>query len=92
MMVTQQLAFGVLGILNVYVLWLLNRRTKASDEHVATHRDIETRLAILSGQTIPEETFRKILKEELQVFELRLINEGRLDPQKKRRQTNERLI
>lgn len=82
---TLQLALGTLGLLNVYVLWLLNRRTKASDEHKAQHKMIEEKLLMIAGQAITEEAFRKILKEELQVFELRLINEGRLDPQRRKR-------
>ncbi len=82
---TLQLALGTLGLLNVYVLWLLNRRTKASDEHKAQHKMIEEKLLLIEGQALSEETLRKVLKEELQVFELRLINEGRLDPQRRKR-------
>lgn len=82
---TLQLALGTLGLLNVYVLWLLNRRTKTSDEHKAQHKKIEEKLLLIEGQALSEETLRKVLKEELQVFELRLINEGRLDPQRRKR-------
>lgn len=82
---TLQLALGTLGLLNVYVLWLLNRRTKASDEHKAQHKKIEEKQLLIENQIITEESFRRILKEELRDFELRLINEGRLDPQRRRK-------
>lgn len=81
---TPQTVLALLALLNVYVLWVLNRRTKANDEHRLEHKAIEAQLERLRGCSLTEERFRQILKEEFQVFELRLINEGRLEPQRRR--------
>lgn len=74
-----QVAFWIIGTVNVFVMFALNRGTKRNDEHNATHKDVEKRLGCLENQRITEERFRQIIREELQGFELRLTKEGRLD-------------
>ena len=73
------IVIAVIGVLNVYVLFALNRGSKRNDEHIACHKDIDKRLSTLENQRMTEERFRLIIREELQGFELRLTKEGRLD-------------
>jgi hypothetical protein len=77
--------FAVIGAINIYVSIGLARSFKKRDEHECSHKGIERRLTKLEDNRLTEERFRQILVDELGAFELRLINDGRLDPKTKRR-------
>lgn len=74
-----QIVFAAIGVINIYVMFGLNRGAKKRDEHDCCHKDLEKRVTALENHRITEERFRMIIREELQGFELRLIKEGRLE-------------
>lgn len=71
-MSTASIILAIIGLLNAYILVALNRL-------MTWQKDIERRLNDLEICKMTEDRFRKIMQEELQAFELRLIKEGRLD-------------
>jgi len=75
-----QIIFVAIGAINVYVMFGLSRSSKKKDEHETEHKRVNERLQSLENGQLKEDRFRMILKEELGQFELRLINEGRLEP------------
>lgn len=82
-----QIIFGIIGIANVYAMYMANRRAKKNDEHETCHKDLERRLAHLESSSMTEEKYRRVIREELNEFELRLINDGRVEPKNKKRGT-----
>ena len=71
-MSTASVVMWILGVLNVYLVLALTRLLN-------WQKEVEHRLGELESCKMTEERFRKIMQEELQAFELRLIKEGRLD-------------
>jgi hypothetical protein len=63
---------AILGLLNAYVIFVLGR-------HADWKRDVEKRIMEMEKCSFTEDRFRKIIQEELQSFELRVIREGRID-------------
>jgi hypothetical protein len=66
------IVLGVLGLVNVYVIYALNGLRD-------WRKGIDNRIYDLEKNSLTEEKIRKIFQEELKDFELRLIKEGRLD-------------
>lgn len=63
---------GILGLINVYVIFALNGLRD-------WRKGVDKRIFDLEKGSLTEEKIRKIFQEELKDFELRLIKEGRLD-------------
>jgi hypothetical protein len=71
-MSTVSVVMWILGVLNVYLVLALTRLLN-------WQKEVEKRIGELESCKMTEERFRKIMQEELQAFELRLIKEGRLE-------------
>jgi len=69
---TTQIVIAILGLVNVYVIFALTR-------FYEWKKGVDIKLQDLDRCSIPEDRFRKIIQEELQGFELRLIKEGRFE-------------
>jgi hypothetical protein len=69
---TTQIVIAILGLVNVYVIFALTR-------FYEWKKGVDIKLQDLDRGSIPEDRFRKIIQEELQGFELRLIKEGRFE-------------
>jgi hypothetical protein len=69
---TTQIVIAILGLVNVYVIFALTR-------FYEWKKGVDIKLQDLDKCSIPEDRFRKIIQEELQGFELRLIKEGRFE-------------
>ena len=82
-----QIIFGGIGIVNVYTIFALNRKAKKDDEHDVCHKDLDRRISALETSAMTEEKLRKVIREELIDFELRLINDGRVEPKNKKKQS-----
>jgi len=76
---------SVMALINAIVLVKYNRRCKSDDDRELRIRSIEADLLTIKHGLLTEERFRRILVEELREFELRLINEGRLEPKIRRK-------
>jgi hypothetical protein len=76
---------SVMALINAIVLVKYNRRSKSDDDRERRIRSIEADLLTIKHGLLTEERFRRILVEELREFELRLINEGRLEPKIRRK-------
>ena len=63
---------GILGLINVYVIFALNGLRD-------WRKGVDKRIFDLEKGSLTEAMIRKIFQEELKDFELRLIKEGRLD-------------
>ena len=71
-MTTSQIVMALLGLGNVYVIFALTRFHEWK-------KGVDIKLLELDKCSISEDRFRKIIQEELQGFELRLIKEGRME-------------
>lgn len=81
----QILGYGI-GVFNVFVAYLLARKAKKHDDQVAWVAQVEERLDLLEKNQLCEDSFRRILQDELGLFELRLINSGQLAPRQRGKQ------
>jgi len=68
---------GILGLVNAYILFVLagNRDWK---------KETDRRINELESCKMSEERFRAIIKDELNNFELRLINSGQVPPREQK--------
>lgn len=71
-MSTVNVVMWIIGVLNVYLVLALTRLLN-------WQKEVEHRISELETCKMTEDRFRKIMQEELQAFELRLIKEGRLE-------------
>ena len=85
------IASAILALLNGVVMWKLQRKAKESDRQALKLEELEHRLngaenacAICRSALLTEDKIRMILQEYFDRFELKLINQGRLQPVKAR--------
>ena len=71
-MTSSQIVMAILGLINAYLIFALSR-------FYEWKKGVDIKLLELDRCSISEDRFRKIIQEELQGFELRLIKEGRME-------------
>lgn len=81
---TPQIVIGIIGLINVWMIYAMKRANMRYDEHCQEHKELIKRLIELEKTALAEEKFRQIIREELDRFELRLMNENRIPPKTKR--------
>ena len=67
-----EIVLAILGVVNTYLIYALTRFNE-------WRKSVEAKLQELDKGSISEDKFRKIIQEELQGFELRMIKEGRFE-------------
>lgn len=67
-----EFVLAILGVVNTYLIYALTRFNEWK-------KSVEAKLQELDKGSISEDKFRKIIQEELQGFELRMIKEGRFE-------------
>lgn len=67
-----EIVLAILGVVNTYLIYALTRFNEWK-------KSVEAKLQELDKGSISEDKFRKIIQEELQGFELRMIKEGRFE-------------
>lgn len=67
-----EIVLAILGVVNTYLIYALTRFNEWK-------KSVDAKLQELDKGSISEDKFRKIIQEELQGFELRMIKEGRFE-------------
>lgn len=86
-----QVVAGLMTLLNGILMWKLSRIAKGKDDRERQMESLDVRLkaqeeacAVCRTSLLTEEKMRALLVEQFQLFELRLINQGRLAPQRRK--------